>query len=220
MLKPNWPAPANVHAFTTLRTTPETYLDSLPNNPSWLKQIHGITVQCIDNMSQSLPEADAAIAFKPNQICVVRTADCLPVLICDMAGTQVAAIHAGWRSLSAGIIHQTCAQLTSTPAKCLAWLGPAIGPQSFEVGRDVLDNFVSNGWESAIIQQAFTPKPQTNDKWLANLYQLARFTLQKQGFAAENIYGGDWCTYSNPEQFYSYRRSADTGRMASLIWRS
>lgn len=220
MLKPDWPAPDNVHAFTTTRTTPDTYIYSLPTEPVWLKQVHGTHVQDIDITTPTVPEADASISFKPNTVCAIRTADCLPVLLCDTAGTQVAAIHAGWRGLSAGILQTTCAKLTAAPSNCLAWLGPAIGSQSFEVGRDVLNNFLDNGWELPVINSAFQLKPQTNDKWLANLYQLARHALQQHGFAAENIYGGEWCTYSDPERFYSYRRSKDTGRMVSLIWRN
>lgn len=216
-LIPNWPAPVNIKSLTTLRNTPENYLDILPAAPSWLKQVHGTKVVCTDNLINTLPEADASIAFKPNTICVVRTADCLPILICDTAGTQVAAIHAGWRGLAAGIIAETNQQLTAPGSDRLAWLGPAIGPQSFEVGLDVIDSFLAHGWDSSHIKQAFKPQAKP-DKFLADLYYLARVALQQQGILADNIFGGEWCTYSDPDNFYSYRRSVDTGRMASLIW--
>ena len=210
-------APANVKALTTLRNTSENYLDLLPAKPAWLKQVHGTKVVCAENLTQELPEADAAISFAANNICVVRTADCLPILVCDTKGTQVAAIHAGWRGLAAGIIAATNHLLTAPVAERLVWLGPAIGPQVFEVGQDVLDSFLGNGWESRHIQQAFMPK-QEPQKFLGDLYYLARIALQQLGFLDKNIYGGEYCTYSDPARFYSYRRSADSGRMASLIW--
>ena len=216
-LIPNWPAPKNITALTTLRSTSNEYLDSLPAKPAWLKQVHGTNFVCAENLTVELPEADASISFKPKTVCVVRTADCLPILICDVKGTQVAAIHAGWRGLAAGIITQTTEQLMAVPADLLVWLGPAIGPQAFEVGPDVIDIFLAHGWETNHIKQAFKPKAEAN-KFLADLYYLARVALQQQGILHNNIYGGEWCTYSDPERFYSYRRSADTGRMASLIW--
>lgn len=216
-LTPNWPAPSNVVAMTTLRDTNVAKLN-LPSNPVWLKQVHGANVVNAEYLAglDTIAEADASIAFKNNTICAIRTADCLPLLICDQAGTQVAAIHAGWRGLAAGIIEKTCQQLTAPLQQCLAWLGPAIGANAFEVGQDVLDGFAVNGWDQVHINAAF--KPYRANKWLGDLNYLARVTLQQQGILDSNIYGGEFCTFSDPQRFYSYRRSADTGRMASLIW--
>lgn len=214
-LTPSWPAPKNIMACTTLRGTALTQI-ALPAEPSWLKQVHGKIVVCVDQLTIELPEADASVAFTANKVCAIRTADCLPILICDKAGTQVAAIHAGWRGLAAGIIATTCKQLTSAMSDCLVWLGPAIGPNAFEVGQEVVDAFIGYGWDSKQIALGFTPQPHA--KWFANLYYLARIALQQQGVLASNIYGGEWCTFSDPQRFYSYRRSADLGRMVSLIW--
>jgi len=217
-LTPNWPAPKNVIALTTLKTTPADYLQQFPQPPAWLKQVHGTKVMHADKLTVERPEADASIAFKSQTVCAVLTADCLPVLICDTAGTQVAAIHAGWRGLAAGIIAETCKQLNAPVDQCLVWLGPAIGTQAFEVGSDVLEGFLAYGWDKRLIATAFTAKPNLKDKWLGDLYYLARATLQHSGVLAHHIYGGDLCTYSDPVRFYSYRRSADVGRMASLIY--
>jgi len=218
MLIPGWPAPANVHAFTTLKTSNPDYTEQLPAKPTWLKQVHGTKVVCADNLRVELPEADASIAFQAGTVCVVRTADCLPLLICDTRGTQVAAIHAGWRGLAAGIIAETCKLLSAPPDQCLVWLGPAIGAQAFEVGPDVLESFLNYGWAEEHIQNAFKPREGVINKWLGDLAQLARLSLQQHGILSNNIYGGEWCTYSDPARFDSYRRSADTNRMSSLIY--
>jgi polyphenol oxidase len=215
---PPWPAPPNVHACTTLRDCPTDFFTQLPFSPKYLKQTHGINVVCVDDLGDDIAEADASVSFTPGAICVVRTADCLPILICDKQGTQVAAIHAGWRGLAAGIITTTCSRLTVPMDQCLAWLGPAIGSKAFEVGSEVLDTFLAQGWQSEIIHQAFKTKPDTTNKWLCDLYFLARQALQQSGIVADNIYGGEFCTYSDPERFYSYRRSKDVGRMSTLIW--
>lgn len=217
---PDWPAPANVCALTTLRSCDDSYLQLLPSDPVWLNQVHGNQVVCIDQinpLNNTKPDADASISFKPHTVCVIRTADCLPILICDQAGTKVAAIHAGWRSLAAGIIGNTLEQLGS--GEYLAWLGPCISSNAFEVGQEVPDGFLSFGWASEHVKQGFMPKPGVADKWLGNLPHLAKIALHQYGLLDENIYGGNRCTYSEPEKFYSYRRSKDTGRMHSLIWR-
>lgn len=216
-LTPNWPAPSNVVALATLRKTELADL-TLPAEPTWIKQVHGNTVVRVDQITTRLPEADAAVSFSANTVCMVRTADCLPVFLCDQQGTQVAVIHAGWRSLAANIIAETCKQFVAPMQHCLAWLGPAIGPNAFEVGEDVLDSFKAHGWQQHI-DVGFKPGP-VEGKWLGDLYSLARITLQQQGIPAENIYGGEWCTYSDPARFYSYRRSKDAGRMFNLIWRT
>lgn len=215
-LKPNWPCPPNIEAFTTLRNTQLSSLN-LPAEPVLLNQVHGNKVIIADEVTATLPTADASYTAKSKVICAVKTADCLPLLICDMDGTQVAAIHAGWRGLAAGVISSTCKQFKSPMRDCLVWLGPSIGPQAFEVGQDVLDGFRAHGWAEHHIAAAFSPS--LPGKWLGNLCALAKITLQQQGVPAENIYGGEWCTYSDTERFYSYRRSqSDLGRMLSLIW--
>lgn len=215
-LTPNWPCPSNIEAFTTLRNTQLSSLN-LPAEPVLLNQVHGNIVIIADEVNTSLPKADASFTAKSNVICAVKTADCLPLLMCDRAGTQVAAIHAGWRGLAAGVIASTCKQFKSPLSDCLVWLGPSIGPEAFEVGEDVLNGFITHGWHPDHVTTAFTPSRP--GKWLGNLCALAKITLQQQGALAENIYGGEWCTYSDTERFYSYRRSqSDLGRMLSLIW--
>jgi YfiH family protein len=216
-LTPNWPAPSNVVALTTLRDTNLETID-LPNQPAWIKQVHGDTVVDAAQLVDTTTEADASISFKPNTVCAIRTADCLPLLLCDQAGTQVAAIHAGWRGLAAGVIAKTCQQLTAPLQQCLVWLGPAIGANAFEVGKDVLDGFMAHGWDQKHLNAAFKAKSGAEQKWLGDLNYLARVTLQQQGVLNSNIYGGEFCTVSDPQRFYSYRRSADAGRMVSLIW--
>lgn len=224
-LTPDWPAPANIKAYTTTRHgwgDPESrVLKSesieklvktlqLPDTPIWLKQYHSIVVVKA-SPDQRGAEADASFSIDSPQICMVETADCLPILICNSAGTTVAAIHAGWRGLAAGIIESTLVAMAQPADELLVWLGPAIGPNKFEVGRDVYDAFVSR---NADTKSAFVPH---KEKWLANLYELARQRLNAHGIAA--IYGGEYCTHSQPDLFYSYRRDGgSTGRMASVIW--
>ncbi|OGT62676.1 MAG: hypothetical protein A3E85_00295 [Gammaproteobacteria bacterium RIFCSPHIGHO2_12_FULL_45_12] len=215
-LQPDWPAPDHIKAYTTLRqaaSTPEQIAASLPlpETPIWIKQVHGATV--VDAEQTNAPqEADAIFTSQPNRVCAILTADCLPLLVCNRQGTQVAAIHAGWRGLAAGIIEATFKALKQPADEWLVWLGPAIGPQKFEVGKEVYDAFVSQNEDA---RAAFTP--QTQGKWLANLYQLARLRLHRQGVQA--IYGGNFCTYTETNLFYSYRRDhGKTGRMVSLIW--
>lgn len=216
-LTPNWPAPRNIRALTTLRAIELKDLN-LPTEPVWIKQVHGNVVVRVDQTlaTPTVPEADAAVTFTPHTICMVRTADCLPVFICDQQGTQVAVVHCGWRSLANNILQHTVKQFTAPLDECLVWLGPAIGPEAFEVGEDVLNAFKGYGWQADHITAGF--KPYTPGKWLGNLYALARNTLQQLGVQADKIYGGEWCTYSDPQRFYSYRRSKDAGRMFNLIW--
>ena len=155
--------------------------------------------------------ADAAFTREPGRPCVVMTADCLPVLLCDRAGTVVAAAHAGWRGLAGGVIAATVARMATPPGELLAWLGPAIGPEAFEVGDEVRAAFLAR---DAGHIDSFRPSP--TGRWLADLYELARRQLTGLGISA--IYGGEFCTFSEPERFFSYRRENCTGRMASLIW--
>ncbi|QRM19608.1 peptidoglycan editing factor PgeF [Dechloromonas sp. TW-R-39-2] len=235
-LIPDWPAPVNVRALQTTRLggvseTPWLTLNlgdhvgdapahvaanrvilrnCLPAEPLWLRQVHGITAVDAD-FGANLPEADAAYARLPGHVCAVMTADCLPVLFCDKAGTVVAAAHAGWRGLLGGVLENTLAKMAVPPAEILTWFGPAIGPDCFEVGDEVRAAFVLHDAEAA---QAF--KVSSPGKWLADIYLLARLRLHAAGVLS--ISGGNLCTVSDAQQFFSYRRDGVTGRMASLIW--
>jgi YfiH family protein len=185
----------------------------LPAPPVWLTQVHGAEVvdaSCITDA----PRADASIATRPGVVCAIQTADCLPVLFCDIAGTVVGAAHAGWRGLANGVLQNTVARMREkSTAEILAWLGPAIGPDKFEVGKEVLDMFIAI---DAGTKAAFRPIEGRHGKYLADIYQIARILLLKHGIC--NIYGGEMCTVTEADRFYSYRRDKVTGRMATLIW--
>jgi YfiH family protein len=187
----------------------------LPSEPLWLNQVHGRTVVDAGRVSEQNPtqviEADAAYTDRPGVICAVLTADCLPVLLCDRLGTRVAAVHAGWRGLAAGIIERTVDALKLPGSELLAWLGPAIGPNAYEVGEEVRDVFVRENPETGT---AF--RPSRPGHWWMDIYQLARQRLMSRGVNA--ISGGDHCTWHEADNFYSYRRDGVTGRMASVIW--
>ncbi|NOT11854.1 MAG: peptidoglycan editing factor PgeF [Methylococcaceae bacterium] len=237
-LVPDWPAPDHIKAATTLRTggvsaSPYASFNSalhvgdqrdrvlqnrqllkarlnLPDEPLWLSQIHSNVV--IDAAkSARLQEADASYTMQTGIVCTVMTADCLPLLVCDKEGICVAAIHAGWRGLAAGIITNTIKALPI--ADLMVWLGPAIGPESFEVGKEVRDAFKK---KSEINLTAF--KQVSDEKWLADIYQLARHELMELGI--DQVYGGNFCTVTDSARFYSYRRDNVTGRMATLIWKN
>ncbi len=239
VIRPDWPAPSQIKAYTTLREggvslapyhnfnlgmhTGDNPIDvstnrrrlktvlGIPSEPIWLNQTHSAIVlpALLTHLNQ---EADATYTDELNRVCIVLTADCLPILLCHHSGSHVAAIHAGWRGLVKGIISETLTALKLPPEECIAWLGPAIGPEAFEVGNIVRQLFIQCEPETAT---AFIPSP--NGKWLGNLYTLARCFLQKQGVT--HIYGGTYCTYSEKSRFFSYRRDGEkTGRMASLIW--
>ncbi len=234
--------PDNVHAFTTLRTggvSTGGYSDynladhvgdelhavlsnraklrddlSLPAEPVWLEQVHSNKVIRADEMSAGqIVQADASFTAKKGVVCVVMTADCLPVFICNQAGTEVAVAHAGWRGLHAGIITNTVKAMQSSAQQLLVSLGPAIGAEAFEVGEDVLTAFVD---KNSANRSAFVAT--TKGHYLCDIYQLARTELESIG--VEKITGGNHCTYREEQHFYSYRRQAKTGRMASLIWLS
>lgn len=237
-LIPGWPAPANVHALSTSRRggvsgTPYADLNlgehvgddaqavaqnrallrrHLPADPLWLKQVHGTAVVDADRVTGT-PEADACVARQANKVCAVLTADCLPLLLCDRQGTAVAAAHAGWRGLAEGVIEATVAAMRRDSAALLAWLGPVIGPQAFEVGDEVRERFLMQDSAAAT---AFIPHGK--GKWLADLPLLARLRLAQCGVT--QVSGGDACTFSEATRFFSYRREGTTGRMASLIWLS
>lgn len=238
-LQADWPAPATVHTASTLRSggVSEPPFDSLnlgahvgdipeavrsnrqrlrkalrlPAEPCWLNQVHGSRVVEASDFTAS-PEADACIARSPGRVCAVMIADCLPVLICNRGGDRVAAVHAGWRGLAGGVLESTVSSLGLPGSELMAWLGPAIGPQVFEVGDEVRIAFMSRDSTAA---QAFRPSRRAGH-WLADLYLLARQDLARLGVHA--VYGGGLCTYSDEARFFSYRRDGRTGRMASLIW--
>jgi YfiH family protein len=183
--------------------------ESLPAEPGWLRQVHSARV--VELGRDTHPEADAAFTRARGQVCAVLTADCLPVLFCDRAGSVVAAAHAGWRGLANGVLEATVAAMQVPPGEILAWMGAAIGPQAFEVGEEVREAFVARHPEAAA---AFAP--HAPGKWLADIYALARIRLGSVGVRA--VHGGGRCTFGEAETFYSYRRDGVTGRMAALVW--
>jgi YfiH family protein len=238
-ITPDWPAPERVKALSTCRDggvskgayaslniathvgDVESLVEEnralitrdagLPAEPVWLEQVHETTAVELGHVKGSpILKADASIARSSGLVCAVMTADCLPLLLCKKDGSVVAAIHAGWRGLLSGVIENTVKQLADAD-QILAWLGPAIGPANFEVGQEVKDAFVG---KMPVMQQAF--KRVDDSHYMADLYALARMTLLQCG--VKKMYGGEHCTYNQPNQFYSYRREAITGRMASLIW--
>lgn len=234
-LTPDWPAPANVRACVTTRAggislppfdglnlgdhvedVPQAVADNrrllverLGCQPAWLKQVHSPDVVEADPAQAST--ADASWSSRPGAACAVLTADCLPALFCNRAGTRVAAAHAGWRGLAGGVLENTLDALAVEPAEVLVWLGPAIGPQAFEVGPEVREAFVSRHTEA---ERAFSPSLNAG-KFMADIYALARIRLAARGVTA--VYGGGFCTVSDG-RFFSYRRAARTGRFASLVW--
>lgn len=233
---PDWPAPANVHALVTTRVggvsaggyaslnlaahvgdDPAAVAENrrrlrshLPAEPRWLTQVHGVGV--VDaSVATTDVEADASVARETSAVCAVLTADCLPVLLCDAAGTVVAAAHAGWRGLAGGVIEAAIAAMATPGPQLMAYLGPAIGPHSFEVGPEVRETFMQHSAEAAA---AFVAKGE--GKFLADLYLLARQRLNALGVT--RVFGGGRCTYREAAHFYSYRREKAAGRMASLVW--
>ena len=243
-ISPDWPAPANVKALQTTRNggVSQAPFESLnlgahvgddvlavaknrqllspylPSEPVWVNQVHGTEV--IDAAkSTCLQNADASFTTQANVVCVTMTADCLPVLLCDKAGTVVAAVHAGWRGLCDGAIEAAVNKMHVNPSEVLAWLGPAISPDAFEVGYDVRQQFIAQDSQA---EQAFKPhaEHQLNGKWLCDMYLIAQQRLKKLG--VKQIYGGGinegFCTYTDEIRFFSFRRDNVTGRMASMIW--
>lgn len=185
----------------------------LPSEPAWLTQVHGTQV-CDAGLVRAAPQADASVACAPGAVCAILTADCLPVLFSDTAGRTVGAAHAGWRGLAAGVLDNTVTAMRAAGAgDIMAWLGPAIGPQRFEVGEDVLQTFVARDPAS---HAAFRPLLGQHGKYLADIYQLARQALARAGVVS--VAGGGLCTVSDVRRFYSYRRDRITGRMVALIW--
>jgi YfiH family protein len=184
----------------------------IPAEPAWLSQVHGSAVADAAKLAAGM-QADASIATQAGVVCAILTADCLPVLLCDSAGQVVGAAHAGWRGLAAGVLENTVESMRQAGAReLLAWLGPAIGPERFEVGEEVLRAFVEVQPQA---EAAFRPIFEKPGKYLADIYMLARLRLDAAG--VRRVFGGGFCTVSDP-RFYSYRRDRVTGRMASLIW--
>ena len=234
-LTPDWPAPASVRACVTTREggVSEAPFDSLnlgdhvddrPEavaenrrrltdhfsiKPAWLQQVHGIAVVHAD--PGIVATGDASWTATPGIACAAMTADCLPALFCNRAGTRVAAAHAGWRGLAAGVLEATLDSLDVPAAEVLVWLGPAIGPKAFEVGPEVREVFINQLPEA---ESAFVPSLNAG-KFMADIYKLARLRLAVRGVTA--VYGGDFCTVTDP-RFFSYRRASRTGRFASLVW--
>lgn len=185
----------------------------LPSEPAWLSQVHG-SCALDAALAQDAPQADACIATQPGVVCAIQTADCLPVLFCDVGGKVVGAAHAGWRGLAGGVLENTLSCMRDAGAGDItAWMGPAIGPQCFEVGQEVFDAFAARDAAMVTAFQAVAGQPE---KYLADIYALARKTLWNAG--VEKVFGGGRCTVSESALFYSYRRDRTTGRMASLIW--
>ncbi|MEO6976574.1 MAG: peptidoglycan editing factor PgeF [Gallionella sp.] len=236
LIIPDWPAPSNVKALQTTRAggvSSQPY-DSLnlgdhvgdapmavarnrmslnallPSEPVWLEQVHGTVVANAD-MTSCLPQADACIARHRAAVCVVMTADCLPMLLCDTQGSVVGVAHAGWKGLVAGVIEATLQAMEAAPENIMVWLGPAISQDAFEVGDEVRAAFVAIQPEAA---SAFVPGQ--NGKWFADLYALARLRLNALGI--NRIYGGGSCTYRDRDRYFSYRRDGVTGRMGTFIW--
>ncbi len=207
---PDWDAPACVRAFVTTRTSGDPRAH-LPQDPVWLTQVHGTAVVEADRAS-GRPEADASWTRSAGVVCAVRVADCMPVLLAQDDGSVVAAAHAGWRGLCAGVIESTLAGMRVAPARTIAWLGPAIGPKAYEVGDEVREAFLARDAASA---SAFTPTRPGH--WLLDLYAVARQRLAASG--VERVSGGGYCTWTDAQRFHSFRRDRTTERMAAFIWR-
>jgi len=185
----------------------------LPAEPVWLTQVHGTTVVDAAQAREGM-QADASFTTRRGVVCAIMTADCLPVLLADSAGTVVGAAHAGWRGLAAGVLENTVEHMRAAGGDALlAWLGPAIGPARFEVGDDVLQAFTARYASAA---DAFVPIPERPGKYLADIYRLATDILLRAGVVS--VQGGKFCTVGEPRRFYSFRRDGATGRMATLIW--
>jgi polyphenol oxidase len=229
---PDWPAPARVHALSTTRNgpagkgvdfaAPAPQADGasallrrfVPSEPCWLRQVHGSVVADLDAVGDA-SAADGSTTRTVGTVCAVVTADCLPILFADRGGSVVAAAHAGWRGLAAGVIEAALAAMRVDPGSVLAWLGPAIGPRAFEVGGDVFATFCDDDPGAA---RCFAPHPAVAAKWHADLYALARRRLARAGVPA--VYGGGRCTVTESTLFHSYRRDGvgSNGRMATMIW--
>lgn len=224
MIYPQWPAPANVKSVTFCRpdqvnidNISESKLVNLPQTLNRLNQVHSNKAVeiSLDNIQNNLP-ADASYTSDRNVGCVIRTADCLPILVTSKDGEWVSAIHAGWRGLVSGVIENTLVNYSNNAHNLMAWVGPAISQRHFEVGQDVYDAFVEANTDDCI---AFKASEQNHDKYYANLFLLAELRLKRLG--VQDIYHSHQCTYSNPELYYSYRRdNGSADRLITVIWRT
>ena len=237
-LRADWPAPPGVHALTTLRhglgisqppfdafnlgarcgDAPEAVEENrrqlaaalaLPSTPRWLRQVHGVPVAVEPDDNE--PEADAAITSTPGTVLAILTADCLPVVFAAKDGSEIAAAHAGWRGLCAGVLEATVAAMHTPPQRLMAWLGPAAGPRAYEIGEDVFDAFTARDGRA---RMAFLPTRPGH--WKVDLYTLARQRLLDAGVF--DVHGGDLCTITDPARFFSHRRDGRSGRIATLAW--
>jgi YfiH family protein len=236
---PDWPAPPEVRALSSQRRggvsaapfeslnlgahvgdSAEAVVENrrrlytaarLPAEPVWLSQQHGANVLDLDGAHDATAGADASFTHRPGPVCAVLTADCLPVLLASDSGAGVAAAHAGWRGLAAGVIEATVRALALPPRSLLAWLGPGIGPAHFEIGTEVREELLR---ADSHAEAAF--ERNARGRYRADLAALARLRLERLGIA--RIYGGDACTYAAPEDYFSHRRDGRTGRQATLIW--
>lgn len=235
-ITPDWPAPGNVHAFFTTRAggvsegeyaslnlgmngrdDPQHVArnraivrEALPADPFFLAQVHGAVV--VDPATApERPRADAAVTASRRSVCVVLTADCMPVFLCNASGTRVGLAHAGWRGMAAGVIENAVAAMNEAPGRVLAWMGPAIGPDAFEVGPEVREAFVAADPQADAAFRAHRP-----GKYMADLYALARGRLARAGVTS--VHGGGFCTYHDRDRFFSYRRVKESGRMGAFIW--
>ncbi len=244
LLIPTWPAPKNVRAYTSLRypgnsmgqyaafnmamhvgdTSHDVLINradfmsyaQLPQEPKWLHQTHSDIAWSAEMISTERPPiGDASFTSQKDTVCVVMTADCLPILVSNNKGTEVAAIHAGWQGLAKGVVESTLSQLNSAAESLLIWIGPSIQQSYYEVGEDVYAEF-ARCHSGAEMRAAFLT--QKHQKWLANVPLLAVQRLVRCGVLLKNIYLSNECTYANPDKYYSYRRDGMTGRMASAIF--
>ena len=236
-IQPDWPAPARVRAFVTTReggvstgefaslNLGEKAGDSaenvarnraivrreLPAEPRWLQQVHGAHVIELDGSDRPALRADAAVTGKPGEVAVVLTADCMPLFLANRDGSRVGMAHAGWRGMASGVIENAVVALDARPSDVIAWMGPTIGPDAFEVGAEVREAFVAVDPRA---DGAF--KPHTPGKYMADLYALARQRLARAGVSA--VSGGGFCTYHDSARFFSYRRAKASGRMGAFVW--
>ena len=222
VIVPEWPAPPGVRALVSARLLGDMRSGApgrerlrafLPSEPLWLRQVHGITVVNADGTQAAgvEPEADAAIARGRGRVCAILIADCMPVLLASESGEVIGLAHAGWRGLAAGVIEATLQAMDVAPRRVKAWLGPAIGPQVYEVGDEVHTAFLERDGAS---QSAFSPARQGH--WLLDLYAVARQRLARTGVA--QVFGGTFCTYSDRERFFSFRRDRTRERSVALAW--
>lgn len=236
---PQWPVPPRVRAFATTRAggvsqgvhagfnVGDAVQDDparvaanrarlravLPAEPCWLRQVHGTRVVRAEAQAGQLPEADASVTRQPGVVLAIQTADCLPLLLAARDGSVVAAAHAGWRGLASGVIESALQSMDVPAGEVVAWMGPCIGPGAYQVGGDVHASFT---WAHPDAASAFVPDAEAPGKYRMDMYALARQRLT--GMGVTSIHGGGFCTYSDPQRFYSYRRDGQTGRMATLLW--